>query len=714
MRQHLQITIDDGLAIVEMDAANTRVNAISEAFLIELDCALDTIHDEGVRGAVFISMKKHGFGVGADLEMLQSLQTLTAAEEASQRAQTTFNRIANLSLPTVACIHGACLGGMLEMALACRYRLCASEPEVQIGLPEVRLGLIPGAGGTQRLPRLIGVMPATTLITTGRVLNGREALRAGLIHDLVPAHRLLEIGKQLCLNIQTRRQYHLGKSRRLLWERLPFVLSILRHITLAAVRKKTGGHYPAPIHAVQCIFDGIRLPLEYALADEAKAFAKCCTTSAHRSLLHVWNASQEIKKTHDHHPLLPVAESRWTRKLDGGKHPCAVIGAGLMGSGIASALVQRGARVVLIDTNPESLARGMNTIAADSFSKRRKRQAVIPLHEAVLPCLTLESIRAAPIVIEAVFEDLHLKKSLLRKCEEVIPTDFIFATNTSALPITLIAKGARNPATVIGMHFFSPVAKMPLVEIVRTSQTYPQVVAAISALARLMKKQVVVVNDGPGFYTSRVLGFLLAEAVRLVTEGTAIEVVDKSMVSQGWPVGPFALLDEVGLDVAFHVLDTLSRDFSARLPDGSPLGVLVAAGLLGKKSGHGMYLYRNGRRAGVNPKAISLLRGHRHSFTPVKANEAAQRCLYAFVAEAVRCLQDNIISCPTDGDVAAIYGLGFPPFWGGPFHFINTQGAELFASDCRRLTDRYGERFALQALSEVLSAKRRLIWNGGH
>ena len=675
---------DDGVLVVTIDLPGEKVNTLGRGVINEFEALLTRFEKEEAqaRALVLSSGKPDNFIAGADIKDFGDIRSALEGETLSRGAQQVLSRLERLPFPVVAAIHGACLGGGLETALACRYRVASDDPRTSLGLPEVQLGLIPGAGGTQRLPRLVGLRSSLDWILTGRALKPASARKAGLVDDLVAPEILLATATQAALALAegSLRPPRPGIP---LLERLarPLVFSKAR----AGAREKTGGHYPAPFLAIDAIEQGTRGSLEEGLRIEARSFGELSVTPVSRALVSVFFATQAIKKD----TAVPANVSgREVAKL-------AVLGAGLMGAGIAGVAADRAAVAVrLKDATHEALGRGLSGIH-DGYEERRRRRSLTRLEvekrmDRIAPTLDLLGFRAADLVIEAVFEDVELKRRVLAETEAATRDECVFASNTSSLPIAEIAREAKRPGRVLGMHFFSPVAKMPLLEIIQAQHTQADALATAVDFGRRLGKHVIVVRDAPGFYTTRALAPYLNEAARLVEEGAAVEDVDRAMVAFGFPVGPIALLDEVGIDVAAKVAKVLHHAFGERFAPPASMAKVVEDGRLGRKNKRGFYLYNGKKQVDTSVYALLPSGGERRSMEPRTIQE---RLLFAFLNESALCLQGGVLRSPRDGDVGAIFGLGFPPFLGGPFRYLDSIGARFATETLEKLQASHGPRF---------------------
>jgi 3-hydroxyacyl-CoA dehydrogenase/enoyl-CoA hydratase/3-hydroxybutyryl-CoA epimerase len=690
----------DGVATLFLDVPGAPVNTLSAQVGGELATILDLLErDPAVRAIVFASGKKDGFVAGAKIEMLRDAATAEEAERLSREGQAGFDRLERYPKPVVAAIHGACLGGGLEWALACHYRIATSDPKTQLGLPEVQLGVIPGAGGTQRLPRLVGIATALDMILAGKSVPARKALKIGLVDEAIPAPVLLQVARQRAAALAA------GELRR---ER-PDAVKSLQKGGLAAVQKmaleetflgrevlfrqarkqllaKTRGHYPAPEKALEAIRHGYEKGFEKGLEREAELFGELAVSPVARQLMGIFFAQNALKKENGTRD--PSVKARRVGSV-------GVLGGGLMGSGIAYVTVNAGIPVRIREKDDAGVARGLAGVAG-YLDERVRRRSIDKLEKlARMRLLTAgtgwEGLQRVDVLVEAVFEDLALKQEMLRTFEALNPRG-IFGTNTSSIPIGEIAKASAHPETVLGMHYFSPVNKMPLLEVIVTPRTADEVTATAVALGRKQGKTVIVVGDGPGFYTSRILAPYMNEAAMLLLEGAAIEDVDGALTEFGFPVGPITLLDEVGIDVGAKVAKILHAAFGDRMAVPEAMAKVLEAGRLGRKNKKGFYVYAEGKEKAVDATVYALLPGGRRR-KKVSRQEIAERCALQMLNEAALTLGEGVLRSPRDGDVGAVFGLGFPPFRGGPFRWADALGTGVVLEKMRALEGRLGPRF---------------------
>lgn len=690
-------TTEDNIRILTFGHETKAVNTLGEAPLRELNDILDELTDNSeVKGLVIRSAKKD-FIVGADIKEIAEFKSAEETRDASQKMQGILNKLDNLPFPTVAAINGQCLGGDLELALACDWRVVSED--AKLGFPEIQLGLIPGAGGTQRAPRLIGIQTALDLILTGKRVPGKKAEKMGLVDDCVHPKQLLDVALNYARKPRSssKRGFsakNLGKELpRLATESNPLGRRVMEKKAREMVEKNTKGFYPAAYKALTAVFEGFDKKLEKGLELEAKLFGELSQTKESHSLIHLFHATTQAKKSPYDKAGKEVFGDNKTKLV-------GVIGSGFMGAGIATVLADKNVKVRLSDPNKDATTRAMKS-AYKYFERKARRGRIKPFEldmkmAMISPGLNTTGFRATDLVIEAVFEDLGLKRKILAEIESLAHDRLIFASNTSAIPISEIAAEAKHPERVLGMHFFSPVEKMPLLEIVITDQTADWAVARAFELGQTMGKQTIIVKDSPGFYTTRALAFFMAEAAMILEEGSRIEDIDNALTSFGFPVGPITLMDEVGIDVGAHVLETMKNAFSDRLQVPKGLDGIQDSGRLGRKNSKGFYEYHNGKKGAPDESVYSLISGWKDQ--AMDEDEIVDRCALVFINESVRCLEEGILANAYDGDVGAVFGLGFPPFWGGPFKYIDHIGAKVIVDRLAGLADKYGKRFEPAAL----------------
>ena len=696
----------DGVAVLTFDVPGEAVNSLQATFAQEFEETFARIEsDPAIKAVVLCSGKKDSFVVGANIDMLKACRTASDAEALSRGGQAQFQRMARSKKPIVAAIHGPALGGGFELALACQSRVASDDKKTVMGFPEIQLGLIPGANGLPRIARIVGLQAALDYGLTGKNLRAAKAKKAGVVDEVVPNAILLDVAVKRALDLANRPRKQAGFLDRL--KKLPTQEALTelalednpigRRILFSKAReltqKKTKGHYPAASAVIDVLEAFASRGFDAASDVEARAFGELVVSATAKQLIGIFFATQELKKD------TGVSDAKVKpRKVE----KVSVLGAGLMGAGITYVTVTAGIPVRMKDKDDEGLGRGYGYVGR-ILSERVKKKSLTRLERddvqaRVSGTTSYQGLGRADVVIEAVFEDLALKRRVLNDVEAKCGPTTIFASNTSSIPIGKIAEGCARPHNVVGMHYFSPVEKMPLLEVIRHKTSGDEAIATAVALGKKQGKTVIVVNDGVGFYTSRVLGPYMNEAAWLLADGTPIELIDRALVDWGFPVGPMTLLDEVGMDVAEHVGKIVHAEFGERMTPPAIMERLVADNRKGRKNKRGMYLYDEHGNKVKDPKT----KGVDHSvyqtlgITPrakVAAEEIQMRCVLALVNEALRCLGEGVLRSPRDGDVGAIFGLGFPPFRGGPFRYVDAVGPLEILRRTESYRDRFGARF---------------------
>ncbi|BBV75351.1 fatty acid oxidation complex subunit alpha [Raoultella planticola] len=677
----------DNVAVITIDVPGEKMNTLKAEFGQQVRAIVRQIRDnKSLRGAVLISAKPDNFIAGADINMIARCATAQEAQALARQGQQIMAEIHGLAIPVIAAIHGACLGGGLELALACHGRVCSDDEKTRLGLPEVQLGLLPGSGGTQRLPRLIGVSGALEMILTGKQLRPRQALKAGLVDEVVAQSILLQTAVELALKGRPASRSMPIRERVLAG---PLGRSLLFRLVAKKTRQKTQGNYPAAGRILQVIENGLAHGCSSGYAEEARAFGELAMTPQSQALRSIFFASTDLKK------------DRGADAQAGPLTRIGVLGGGLMGGGIAYVTACKGGLAVRIkDIQPRGINHALK-YSWDLLDKQvRRRYLRASERDRQLALISgttdYQGFAHRDVVIEAVFEDLALKQRMVAEIEAHCGPQTIFASNTSSLPIGDIAAQASRPGQVIGLHFFSPVEKMPLVEVIPHQHTDPQTIATVVKLAKMQGKTPIVVADKAGFYVNRILAPYINEAMRLLMEGEPIEHIDKSLVKFGFPVGPVQLLDEVGIDTGTKILPVLEAAWGERFsPPANIIDAILNDDRKGRKNSRGFYLYETkGRTSKKRPDAaVYSLLGISAPQARLSAQQIAERCVMMMLNEAARCFDEQVIRGARDGDIGAVFSIGFPPFLGGPFRYMDKLGAGEVVAILQRLAAQYGSRF---------------------
>lgn len=696
LEEFLAIEKKDGVATVWLDNKREKMNVVSPAVIELFGELMDRIEtDEEIQAIVLIS-RKPDFMAGADIKSfaIEKEGEFRPFQAAGHR---TLERIEESKKPVVSAINGACVGLGTELSLACHARIATNSPRTKMALPEVRIGLLPGGGGTQRLPRLIGIQKSLDMMLTGKNIFAYRAKKWGLVDELTDEGKLHQAAVMLAKKLLKKpieRKPRLSFTEKLL-EGNPLGRKILFSQARKMALRQSQGNYPAIPAIIDCVETGIEKGLKAGYEKELELFEKLMLTPESAALRYLFFAVSDNKKNPFGNHAKPL-------------NTLGLIGAGFMGAGIAELSAEKGIEVMLKDIKAEVVSKAQQDIWKN-IQKKVKQKALTPL-EAEMQMgrlrgqLTYANFDKADIVIEAVLEEMPLKKRIIGDIEEHGSPDVIIASNTSSLSLTEMAEHSTKPEQVIGLHYFSPVTKMPLLEIVRTEKTAEWVLAACYEFGLRQGKTCIVVKDGPSFYVNRILAPYINECLLMADEGVSLEAIDKALSKKGFPVGPITLLDQVGLDIAAHVTET-SRRIVAGRPGFEICEAVVkmaAAGRLGKKNKKGFYRYdQKGRRQGIDPSAYQFFRGDGKRAIPVE--DIQNRALMLMLNEAVLCLEEGIIANPKDGDLGAVFGIGFPPFTGGPFRAIDSWGADAVAKTMYELKRKYGERFAPAASLESMA-----------
>lgn len=655
------------LVVVRLDPPHRKIAVLDAPLLEDLDRVVTELeNDRNVRGVVLTGRDATQFAAGADVEAIASAREPEEVERVVIAVHELFERIARLAPTTVAAVGGPVPGGALEISLACDVIVATDDPKTRIGLPEVLLGILPAWGGSHRLPWKVGLPNALDAILSGRLYPAKAAWKRGIVDRLTKPEYLLRVASDIALGREALRRRKRGWKTWLV-DRNPLAKSVIKSAATKQIQRKTKGHYPAPFAALELVVDAPGVSVREAAIKEAKRAGQLATGAICKHLLEIFFASEAAKK------LGRGSDGFEPRTLE----RAAVIGAGVMGGGIASVLAQKGVATRMVDLSRDAVDEALIAHRAAVDAKRRRRRLQRHEADAAIDALDgvteLVGLARAQIVVEAVAERLEVKRSLLEGLAEQVAPDCILATNTSSLSVDAIAETIPHPERVVGMHFFNPVPKMPLVEVVRGARTSDAVVTETCALAVRLGKTPVVTKDVAGFLVNRLLGPYLDEAVRLFEGGADPRTVDRAMVAFGMPMGPFTLLDEVGLDIAAHAAASLHAAYGERMAPASVLDGLIEPERRGKKTGRGFYVHAKGRRA---PELCDDL-GRFQSATFARAlgpAEIQERLVLALVNEAARCLEEEVVATARELDLATVFGTGFAPFRGGVLSHADALG----------------------------------------
>ncbi len=699
-----------GIGRITFDDGSRPLNVLDQSTMAGLVAALDEAREAVAAGRlrvlVFDSGKPGSFIAGADIEAIRAIEGPDDGEAKARTGQAIYLDVEAFPVPTLAAIDGLCLGGGLELALACRFRVCSDHPKTRLGVPEVQLGVLPGWGGTTRLPRLVGLQAALDLMLKGTPVTPSKAKRIGLVSQVLPHEEFRERSDDFALQTLSmpRGASRLKRSwaKRLLEDTLPGRIAILA-AARRAVLAKTNGRYPAPLKIIDVLRRSLGKSVTESLALEAQAFGQLTATPTHANLLHLFGLREDARKT--------------TRAVPGGRatpiERIGVVGAGVMGGGIAQLAAFREVEVRLKDIRDEAIVGGLRharELFDTAIERRKVSRAEGDRRMALIRGgLDWHGFQGADLVVEAVVERLDVKRSVLREVEEVTSADCVLATNTSSLSVDAMAEGLARPERLCGLHFFNPVHKMPLVEVVRGAATDDDTLATVHAFAVALGKVPVICNDGPGFLVNRILGPYLNEAGHLLADGASIEAIDRVATDFGMPMGPLRLMDEVGLDIARHAGATLHAAFGDRMAPAAPLLALADTERLGRKNGLGFYRYGENGEAQVDAGVLAEIWSSIGAGSVEGHDEGAirERLILAMVNEAARVLDDKIVARAADVDLGMIMGTGFPPFRGGLLRFADAHHPRKLVDMLERLATDVGERFTPAPLLRRLAEEDR-------
>lgn len=692
---------DHGVALLKIDVLNETMNVLKAEFLEEIQAVLAQIKaDSSITGLVIYSGKSNSFVAGADITMLDKCETAEQASEIGAGGQMIFNQLEQLNIPVVAAINGPCLGGGLELAMACHMRVCSDSSKTVLGLPEVQLGLLPGSGGTQRLPKLVGLQKSLDMMLTGKQLRAKQAQKAGLVNDVVPNTVLIDVAIKLAQSGKKSTKRKASFVEKAL-ESNPYGRKIVFDQASKTVLAKTKGNYPAPLKIIDSIRTGFEKGMAKGLATEAKHFGELTQTPESKQLRNLFFATTEMKKESG---VAGVEPSKVNK--------VGVLGGGLMGGGIAYVSANNAKTPVRIkDINHTGISHALK-YSFDILNKKVKRRfmqksAMQKQLNMITGTVDYRGFKDVDMVIEAVFEDLNLKQQMVLDVEQNCKKGVVFASNTSSLPIGQIAEKAEKPENVIGLHYFSPVDKMPLAEIIAHDKTSDDTISTTVAYAKRQGKTPIVVKDRAGFYVNRILAPYVNEAANILLSGEPIEKIDDAFVQFGFPVGPVKLLDEVGIDIGFKISPILEAELGERFKAPDVFERLINDNRKGRKTKKGFYQYQGKKANGkdVDESVYTLLGIQPNAKLP--SQEIVERCIFLMINEAVRCLDEGIIRNARDGDIGTIFGIGFPPFIGGPFRYLDSLGADYVVEKLNQYQDSYGKHFTpCSALLNMAKSKQ--------
>ncbi|MCS7168472.1 MAG: 3-hydroxyacyl-CoA dehydrogenase NAD-binding domain-containing protein [Gemmatales bacterium] len=704
--------LESGEIVITIDQPESKVNVVSQAVLAELEQALAEVARLAPLAGIILTSGKPGiFLAGADLrELAQAWRYPELVRQLIERGHALLRQIENLPGPTVAAIDGPCLGGGLEIALAFDHRLVTTNPRTELGLPEVKVGLIPGWGGTQRLPRLIGPALALDMICTGDSIPAARAVEIGLVFDAVAADRLLEEAKRLLYLARQQNDWPAIRRRK----QQPVGLSEEQHAYTFAVARgqvwqKTRGRPAAPLAALEVVDKTVKLPLEDGLRYEQETFLRLATAAEARNLIAVFFQQQRLQK--DPGVSQAFAQPRNITRV-------GVLGAGIMGSGISGVLARRGLFVQLSDVSAEILNQALQRIERSFLERvqtgRWKPEEAADALARIGTTQTLAAMADRELVIEAVTENFDLKTRLFSELERHVGPDTLLVSNTSTLSITQMARVLQRPERFAGFHFFNPAERMPLVEVIRGEKTADDTVIHLVAFAKRIGKTPIVVKDSPGFLVNRILFPYLNEAMLMLEEGVEPRELDRIAVEFGMPMGPVTLQDVVGLDTALFAGRVLQQAFPDRFVENRIVAALVEAGRLGQKSGAGFYSYAKDPRQGADdPALLPILQHCRREHRKISPEEITDRLFLPMLTEAIRVLSEGIVRDPGDVDMGLILGIGFPAWRGGILRWADELGADAILQRLERY-QYLGPRFAPPPLLQELAQQRRKFYPDGN
>lgn len=699
---------ENGIGILSLDQTGSKVNILSISIFEEFNHVIDMIAKQPIAALIIRSNKKDQFIAGANINDINDIKSVDEAKAILIKGHAVLNKIQDLPFPTIAVINGPCLGGGLELALACTYRVSVISNAVKIGLPEVNLGILPGLGGTQRLTRLIGLSNALAMIVSGKQVDSKKAFKMGIVdlicHEAFLTDKLSEFIVKIKLKKVNNAILKNRKKRSLvtvILESTPLGRVLIKNIVKKQILRKTNGKYPAPIKALEVSCKGYPKSLQKGIKIELAGFCDLVMLPVTKNLIHLFLTQEFVKKQIQQH------ESTKNKPIN----QACVIGAGLMGAGIASVLSYRDMNVRLKDIDWSSALNGVKSIKKvynQLVKKRRisKQAAALKIMQTVSVTKDYTGLKKSDLVLEAIVENLNIKKMVFKELESHVGKDCILASNTSSLSITTMSDDLKHPERFIGIHFFSPANIMPLVEIIPSKKTSKEVISRAIKLVKRMKKTPVIVKECPGFLVNRILIPYVIEAIRCVDEGEKIGRIDSIITRFGMPIGPLALCDEVGLDVGFHVAKVLEDGYGDRMQCPAIMQRFEALdNTLGKKTKRGFYTY-NSKKKKENQEIYKLCSGNK----TLSEQEIQNRLILIMVNEAFKCIEEKIVNSPQELDMAMIYGIGFPPFLGGLLRYADQIGLKVVLHHLSALTQEHGIRFRPSNLLKTLATENKPLF----
>ena len=697
-----RLEIEKGIATIWIDSKKDKINIVSPSLITDFEEIFNEVNqNEQIQGAILISAKKD-FIAGADIKSFKG-EKVGDFQPTSRKGHAMLQAIEDCRKPIVAAIHGTCYGLGTEISLACHARICTDDTKTKMALPEVKLGLLPGAGGTQRLPRLVGLATSLDIMLTGKNVYAYPAKKIGLVDEVVHHSKLHRAAKTLVTKMISGK-FQRKPIKKSLVEKL-LDSSLGRGIVFSQARKKTlkatKGNYPAPIAIIDCVEIGLKKGLKKGYEKEVVLFEELILSDVSKALRNLFFTTTEKKKN----PYITKLKN--TDRI-------AVLGAGFMGGGITEISVNNGMDVILKDLSEDMIQSSKSTIWKGLKRKLKRKQLneteAKTIIQRAVGQTDFKGFQGVDVVIEAIVENMEIKQKVIKELESVCHEDFIFASNTSSLPLTEMSKAAKKPENVIGMHYFSPVPKMPLLEIIKTEKTSEETLATCYEIGKRQGKTCIVVNDMPGFYVNRILCPYLLESLLLIEEGVRIEDIDRALTLLGMPIGPITLLDEVGIDVGAHVMsgnmaELLIGREGFKINYSMPK--MFDAGLHGRKAKKGFYNYamKKGRLRKTLPNQDVYQYFGNPSPKKIDRKEIEERTMLMLLNEAVWCIEDNILQNPKDGDIGGVFGVGFLPWSGGPFSYMNLLGLDHVVNKMEHYASIHGPKFNPRPLLKSMAEK---------